>query len=467
MQKNSSDSILKDLKKKEENSGLYNYEINKIPVFRVIRFYYRVNYMNKITGYINKSVVNDRRVLDLFYTVFYSFISVILLMFKDKNSVVFFSFPRLNVVEGNYLDKFVDPIVDRFEDSNFLIFQKSLGGKIQKPRYNSRKVSYIDFFTFISLLLAIIFVPFFYFKNNRTIKNLCCSIKEVYGLNKVNSLIVSIKLFSFFIEKKIYSILFSYLKVTSIVVVNRMVFYPSVIAAKEKGICVSELQHGITLTETTLYTGDYDERVDVDYFMCFGEVWKNTFFGMELNRIINIGWAYKDYMKKYFNRDCVLSNSVLLISHPAITNKLISYIANSNKILGDNIVFELRLHPQEQLNKEQLRIVESLDNVVISDRNEDSFLALLRHKYIVGDNSTVMYEALSLGKKVGKLNFGEFVDNDVERFIDFNFYNIKDYEDLLCYLDVVESSFNIVEDSAGVYDDFNDNLFNKIVLKYK
>lgn len=465
MQVDNSDTILDDLKNREEKFGLYNYEINNIPIFRIIRFNYRVNYMNKVTGYINKSVGNDRRLLNLLYTVLFSFISVVLLLFKSKGSIVFFSFPRLNKLEGKYLDKFVDPIIDRFRNDNFLIFQKSLSGKIQKPRYNSNKVSYIDFFTFISFLLAIIFIPFFYFKNRKIIKELCGSIEVVYRLRKVNHRFIAIRLFAFFIEKKIYSRLFLYLKVKSIVVVNRMVFYPSVIAAKEIGICVSELQHGITLTETTLYTGSYDQRVDVDFFLSFGDIWKNRFFGVEIERIINIGWAYKDYIKRYFVKDCELSNSVLLISHPAITNKLISYIVNSNKVLEESISFELRLHPQEKLNEEQLRLLESLKNVSISDKSEDSFLALTRHKYIVGDNSTVMYEALSLGKKVGKLNFGEFEDNDIERFNSFGFYHIKSYADLLSYIKEVESSFNIIGNSRGVYDDFDDNLFNKIVLK--
>ena len=45
---------------------------------------------------------------------------------------------------------------------------------------------------------------------------------------------------------------------------------------------------------------------------------------------------------------------------------------------------------------------------MIVDNKIESFCALSQYECVIGENSTVMYEAMSMCKKVGRLNYGGF-----------------------------------------------------------
>ena len=47
-----------------------------------------------------------------------------------------------------------------------------------------------------------------------------------------------------------------------------------------------------------LYSGYYNPDIDPDYFLTFGDACHKNVFGIPENKIINIGWAFKSYLKQ-------------------------------------------------------------------------------------------------------------------------------------------------------------------------
>lgn len=62
----------------------------------------------------------------------------------------------------------------------------------------------------------------------------------------------------------------------------------------------------------------------------------------------------------------------------------------------------------ERLGRRHLEQISSFSNIVIQDNKINSNVILDSFSHIIGENSTVLYEALSMGKKVGKLCYPVF-----------------------------------------------------------
>lgn len=94
---------------------------------------------------------------------------------------------------------------------------------------------------------------------------------------------------------------------------------------------VYEFQHGITNGETCLYSGYYNPDIDPDYFLTFGDACHKNVFGIPENKIINIGWAFKSYLKQQHLNTEFFPDTFLVISEPEISQKVIDiviYFAN-------------------------------------------------------------------------------------------------------------------------------------------
>ncbi|WP_407267392.1 hypothetical protein [Tenacibaculum maritimum] len=188
-----------------------------------------------------------------------------------------------------------------------------------------------------------------------------------------------------------------------IFVVDRIVFLPFIRAAKVKNIEVLELQHGITHSETVLYTGDYQPEIDPDIFLNFGVKWIGEQFSIPIKKQVNIGWAYNSWLLVKADIE-VNQKTVLMVSSPAITDKILKTTLELAEQYS-TYSFSIRLHPQEALSSAQQKQLHNRKNIVLDNKNIDSLISVLKHEVIIGENSSVVYEALSLGKKVGKIMF--------------------------------------------------------------
>lgn len=453
--------ILQELDKLEQQAGLYEVEIEGIPIWRIVRFEIRLKVLNKMNGFKNKSVGIKLNKIELLKYFILSFFNILKLFFYSKNvNNIVVAFPRLFEINNFYIDKFTDPVIsgsNLINDS--IIFQHSFGNKHYKNRKKYCSLYYLDFIDIFSRILSFFFSFLYLFFNLKKISALQKKTKAVYPQINLSKFFLARRIFTFVISSKFYSIILFKLKPNNIFLVNREMFNFVVYAAKKRKIKVFEFQHGITQTETPMYTGPYLSNFDPDFFLTFGEAWKNAFFGIPQEKIFNIGWAYKDYVKNIkVEIEDSKSDTFLVISSPSITQKIIDFVSKACEF-NANFKFDIRLHPQEKLSLELENFINNNKNINIISNREDSIFSIKKYNIIIGDNSSVLYEAISLGKKVGKINFEGIFTRNVDDDLKNGFFIINNFSDLERSL-----SFETQMSNEHYYSTFNQNLFNKLIL---
>ncbi|CAA0217984.1 conserved membrane protein. Putative O-antigen biosynthesis protein [Tenacibaculum maritimum] len=457
----SENEILKEIKIKEKSLNLYSFKILGVAVWRLVRFPVRVNKINKETGFTNRTTkvrISFREVLFNYVTSFFQFIGIILRRKKYKYLVL--AFPRLSQQDEGYFDKFTDPLIAQSNlKSNTLVLQRNLSGKQFSPRYNEDadyKIS--DFIDYTSKLIGILIAPVIYIIYGKKTHKLVKNASTYFSLSNTFSLLISYKVGQFMIHCFFTKLILSSIRVKQILVVNRSVFMPFIRAAKVKNIEVLELQHGITHSETVLYTGDYQPEIDPDIFLNFGEKWIGKQFAVPIKKQINIGWAYNTWLLTKTNIK-LIPKSVLVVSSPAITDKILKTTLELAEQYS-TYSFSIRLHPQEALSSAQQKRLHNRKNIVLDNKNIDSLISVLKHEVIIGENSSVVYEALSLGKKVGKIMFNGL---DSKKKLDSKLEGLKYLYGIKDFSFFVSNASKKNISSSGIYDTFDKKKFNKLL----
>lgn len=428
-------SLLSDIDKKEQSLGLYDESVIGIPFWRLVRFQVRVSYLREHDGFINKTVT-DR--IDLknhvknFFRSLYEFLRILLKGKKFKH--VIFAFPRLQKVRGVFVDKFTDPVI-RFSkiQENYIIFQRHQAGKHWQPRYDTDHIVKTDFFEILIRLIGFCIYPFVIIIYGKSVYRTYRKAKNMYRLGIKHLLLFFFQLSVFLVHVFLWYQVLKKIKAKCIFVVNRQNFFPQICACKKLNITAYELQHGITCGDSALYTGPYDTRIDPDFFLAFGDRWVGPQFGISVNKIINIGWAYKMFIEEDRVGDNLFKNAVLVISSPEISVQICTTVSALAEAYPE-LEFHVRLHPQEELTSQQVASICKNRNIQIKDNKEESSVALLAYQYVIGENSSVLYEALTLGKKVGKICFNGLNVEPVNRMKGDGFYYIESIPDFNSFL---------------------------------
>lgn len=396
--------VISSLLVKEEQHKLNDVRIDGIPFWPLFKHDIRRKYI--IENGIVEKLVSSKNKLSVFQSPlgilqsFWQFHKILLHPHPVDN--LFMGFSRLDKVHGLYMDKFVDPIVEEANlYNNYIYFEYGRVGKHKKPRMNSEHICYTDYIYMVSTLWSLIVSPVYVLKHYNDFVSFQSKIKEVFNL-KINLLYLSRKATEFKLLCSIYSCILARLKVKRVFGVSRIVFIHTAFAAKKRGLKVYELQHGITLGPTDLYSGIYLPEIDPDLFLTFGKSCPLNVFGVPEDRIKNIGWAFNKYIQRISHH--AEGNAILVVSEPQITNEIIQAVIMMAKMFPEK-EFHIRRHPTETFTVSQEETIKSYNNVKDTTSEENSFAVLMSYKYVLGENCSVLYEALSLGKKVARFSF--------------------------------------------------------------
>lgn len=453
------ENAIKTLTPKE--SDLYKETICKVPLWRLVRSSVVDDYLSKKHGFGKRNQRKDKfKVSIILISYLYSSWDLLKLLCSDKKvKIAVFPFKRLQKYGDEYFDKFTDPLTEYLNEETYMLFQKPFAGEQKKPRYNSKKIIRIEGIDYTAKFLGYVLAPitFLFF-----IKKTCSVFKEAKKIFPISySFIIKLTIVAsqFVVSYFLYYIILRKLKVRKVFFVNREINMPITRASKKLNIETFELQHGITHSYTVLYSTQYNEYVDPNYFLSFGSFWRGNQFGIPIEKIQNLGWAYKELvLKNSLKNQSLLANQVLVISDSVISSEiLINAIELAKNNL--NIIFNVRLHPQENPNKKLIEEINKLNNIKIVDNSIESSIAILKYKYILGTNSSVLYEAISLNKRVGCFNYGGCkisVNNEIDKTPFFILNNAEDFH--LFLKEETPTNYN-----NPFYSDFNPELFANLV----
>lgn len=381
------------------NYDLHKIEILKnVPLWRLIRNDIRTEYLKSETSFNNKSRANSIDFSVYLSSILNSILDILKLLTARK-ALLIFSLPRYMSINNRLTDKLTDGIGLILNQNNqkFKIIDRNPNSTSKNRRLPNKTLN-ISLFIITSKVLSYLLsiITFLVFK--KSISRLQNNVRPIYGL--VHSWKIAYRISEFIILSKLYQILFAIIKPPSVVIVNRNISYEIIYACKLLDIPNYELQHGITLGQNVLYSGIYNNMVDPDYFCIFSDHWKKPYFSIPIEKLITLGCSYSKLIQTHKGN----SDKILIISSPDSTDNIfniISRIARKN----NQLYFIYRLHPQEDLSTEQYEILKKISNISLDKSNIDSLERLSEVNIVIGENSSVLFEAIMLGKAVGRLNY--------------------------------------------------------------
>lgn len=446
--------LLKELCEKEVEYGLYESSIEGVSIYSLIRHRIRYKYIEKM----GSPAMNLRSTVHLFaaiWSVFVSSFQLFRLWISQKTySTVFYAFPRVDKIGDVYCDKFTDPLIDVCNlKQDYIILDHGRAGIHPKPRAHHRSIIYTDFLEVYSVVFASCFNRFIYNKYIIEFERLHFSIVNCLGVDYEKKELVK-HFTSSYIYSNLLNRLFKRISSKRVLGPARAFLYTPFFAAHRLGMQTYELQHGVTYGESVLYSGYRDPMIMPDYFLAFGDNKPSRVYGIEESRIVNIGWALQDYLAKLPHKEFYKEKDVLVISDPEVTDTIFEVVL---KLAEDNpeSTFYIRPHPHETISEQQLISISSKSNIKIQDKSINISVVLQGFNHVVGENSTVLYEALAVNKKVGRLFYKGLNPRYLEESDRDCSWEIRNQEDFERFLreDIT------LKKSKSIYSSFNKELF--------
>ena len=447
----------------EKIDHFYDVSINDIAIWHYYRYYFRYRYVSTQTGTKTKSNTLSLSILlkNCTSNILKSIIDVtkLLVVGKTIDNIVY-AFPRLQCRDGIYFDKITDPVIDSSSLSESVcIMQFSFRENYAKNRRNASKVCSIEVLYVLAYLLSPFYALFRLFSQDfNKINRVYIKAKRYIPLGWKDLVFFHVSYLSYQVLSFFFKLIFLRLKVKRVFGVDRKVFEMATKSAHQLGIPVYEFQHGVTFGDTALYSGPDCYQLDPDYFLSFGDIWNGNQFGISPDKIINIGWAYKDEVKQYIG-GVIKPNAVLVVSSPEISYQILQ-IVKELAITYPDYLFEIRCHPMEKYTQEQNEIVKSIANLNLADTSVDSNIAIGQYEFVLGENSSVIFEALSLGKKVGRFCYNNIVSKKLGDIIDDGFYYLYSKEDFKEFV-----NNEICQTTGKAYSDFMPEVVNNLPKK--
>jgi hypothetical protein len=334
----------------------------------------------------------------IFKNVVYSFAQLKSIRYNTYVNFLFFSNGRRKKDQNNIdWDIHIDPLIDvSQEEFTYQVFELPYHNNHSKfPKI--RNIIYTDYYNLINtsqVKLKIGMLEYF--------SSLEEEFASMFNL-KIDITRIALRFVRIFTNgKNNYYRLFSKYQTDIIFIICSYGKEAIICAAKELGIPIVELQHGII---SPLHLGyDYPpnhNKVNFpDYFFSFGPAWgQMAHFPIPQEKIIPIGYQYlntavlklKDVMKK---------DQVLFLSQGTIGDRLSDFAVNLLDHRPSHVSIVYKLHPGEYLRwrTEYKSLYDASEKgliTVIDGDNPPLYELMAESKWQIGVNSTALFEGMA------------------------------------------------------------------------
>lgn len=456
------DDIVKDVCQREIENGCYDVKIDNVDIYNYVKRDFR-NKALSLYGLEEKGTFISQSKWIKIKAIFISFCQLCKIIITHKRFTnCIYSFRRVDKVDGIYVEKFTDPLVDNstIKDS-YIVLEAGRDGLHSKPRCHDDRIMYVEFINAMAIFWSRVFVTRFKNKNSVTFSQLFKNIDKAFPDNEYTHNEVFKTVYYGILKSKFYTFFFKKIQCKRLIAPSRSDFQVMIPAARNNKMMVVELQHGITYSESVTYSGFRSFMFTPDIFLAFGEMTPKNVYGIEERKIHNIGFAFLDYIKDCLSSKKTEEGGALLISEPEVTSKMIS-VALKLAEKYPSITFSFRPHPMEQLSNEQLERIKSVNNIVIDDNTQNIMVSLTQYKHVIGENSTVLYEALSFGCVVGKLKMEGLSPKYLEESDKSLFFEINNVDDFWTFYNCSKVNDKV----RHIYSPYNREKFEELIKIY-
>ena len=421
------DFIFSDLEKLEIDEDLFNYRINNIFIWKLLRnrLVNEIEVKHNLIQHKKRStkpIGPIKRIFQLFLNSIY--------LYRNKNK------KRLIVNSDRYFssgNKSHEIYTYTYINSDSFVIDKNI--------YKNKR------FNMISNIYSQDFIYFYLFNkkiiNYDQLNQFYNKISELYigdlslkSLNTMSRKNLVKTLIQFMVKKKKFDRIFDLNSFNEVYLVCSYANHPVIASATERNITVFELQHGIVSDYHPGYS--FPSKIDIPYLPNFLLIWNDFFASKKIkthfNCIIN-EFNYQNQM--LLTKGSVKKGKVItVISQPTLSADLLKLALRISEIFSYKVIF--RLHPTEVSLKNIYENQLKYTNIQISDLTDDLYDQLLTSAICIGAYSTVIYESLVCScfpivfGELGYFHFSEYIKNNKMKYaqnIESIISIIKEYDD--------------------------------------
>ena len=452
--------IIREASKREIQEKCYDVKIDGIAIYNFVRRPLYEGYIRQFGSHIHYRSPNTskyRQRLSAIYSLFQ-----ILVLFIKRKQIKYFIYPfcRMDRINEEYLDKFTDPLIDYTSiGDNCIVFEAGNNGLHKKPRRHNKKVVYADCIRVISRRITLLRHKSFLHKHTQEFNSLFEKIENTFPGINYDKEFIAYWIYNRFLEYKIYKFIFHKLGTKVLIAPSRNDFQHIIPAAKQSGMQVFELQHGFTKSYSITYSGYHDPMFTPDYFFAYGNLSVNNNYGIDIDKIKVIGWAFDFFLSQENSKiEKKKETDILMIADPLETEKLIdTCILLARKY--PTINFYYRPHPGEILDESLKVKLTNENNIYLDDNSQNILVTLKGFTHVIGVNSTVLNEAVTYGKKVGVLYLNGLHPINVDGNEEVYSWKIDTIESFKVFTNASPAE----KKQRKIYSKFDKELFEKLI----
>ena len=395
-------NILDKCLKIEENPDLYNFKFlyKDTLLYPLIRFFLLQSAIEEMCNVINPYGRNNLTILNKIKYVLTSFFNRP--QKARQADIIIFGESIANIkINGKYFNRLTETFANVYHDKTILIENSNNMKYYKYPREYSNVYSW-DYIKIISIIRAIGKKIFFH--DQRQIDNFILFLKNNFFWTFKNNHIwneIKIKLIRY--VKILPFLTYSYKRLLKqispkLILVGAACYgggyTPLIMAGKELNIPIGEYQHGIITLLHPAY--NYSNKLQSvylsympDFFLCYGIYWQRN-MNLPIKNVL-IGNPYLTEISSNYKKN--KKETILYISSAAYPDLYINSVLYLHKMFeNSNYKVIFRIHPCEYNIIET--IYKPIKNAEILIDTAPLYDTLTYSKFVIGEISTVLYEAI-------------------------------------------------------------------------
>ncbi|TXD50338.1 MULTISPECIES: hypothetical protein [unclassified Polaribacter] len=325
----------------------------------------------------------------------------------EKSDALVFRSGRNNYVDGKYLDIYTSYFREDLESDGVKCQEYILPSVDYRIKVKNDISRNLDFINLVSKVKSKLIRVKFTTTDLELINKIEKELKKALGASLNLREVFKQEIIRFKSQYPLYKLLFKLKRANQIYLISSVDKCALIKAAKDCGIVVNELQHGLITKEGLIANYPYTKEDSLEYFPNKFYIWNNlNMYTSKLplsdKNIVKFPNKHLEYLLQKNKKKEKKKNQILIVSQPYNSKEILEYLScNLSELREWKIIY--KLHPVEDFNI-AMRIMEPLisefDNLTLVNNEASVYDLFSESTYVIGVFSTAVFEAPLFGCKV-------------------------------------------------------------------
>lgn len=394
-------SITNKLLALEKEYDLLNFQVDGVYAWQLVRVkvYAQIQYLQnsknhnppsnsllqKLKVFYQRYIVNT-----LFYNPYLDF---------SRHEVLVFQSSRKYLVDNGYIDIYTKYLSDELDATN--IKHKKYQSSYAQDALDKKRgtTKHLDFILVISRILSRFRKTKFTPTEHSLVKELESRLFETFSVQLDLTAMMQADISRTKVEYAFFNRLIKMKGAREIYLVNFCDRASLIWAAKDNGVDVIEMQHGLMVKEDLIFHFPNSNSEEVAYFPTKFYVWERSIntstLPLKPENIVEYGNQFLQSRVNKFSQLNKNPTQIAIMSQPSLTTEVSDWLLlNMDKLQGYECIY--KLHPIEEPNWREipaLMQLQAFDNVKVVGNELSVYELMASSAWVAGVYSTAVYEA--------------------------------------------------------------------------